>query len=80
MISSIVVALFFDSEVSSPAAGLAVIAVNTIAKVGSSGAFPVAVVLAGVLPLKLSLRKGRRFNSFRPGKSLSPYRLGQPRE
>lgn len=68
MIGGIVVGLFSGSEVSvsGPAAGLAVIVADAIAKVGSYEAFLVAVVLAGLIQLVLGLVKAGRFSSFFP--------------
>ncbi|GAB3802863.1 hypothetical protein GCM10028819_31820 [Spirosoma humi] len=68
MIGGIVVGLFSGSEVSvsGPAAGLAVIVADAIAKVGSYEAFLAAVVLAGLIQLALGLVKAGRFSSFFP--------------
>ncbi len=68
MIGGIVVGFLSGSEVSvsGPAAGLAVIVADAIAKVGSYEAFLVAVVLAGVMQLVLGLVKAGRFSSFFP--------------
>ncbi len=68
MIGGIVVGLLSGSEisVSGPAAGLAVIVADAIAKIGSYEAFLVAVVLAGVMQLILGLIKAGRFSSFFP--------------
>lgn len=57
VIGGIVVGFLSGSEVSvsGPAAGLAVIVADAIAKIGSYEAFLVAVVLAGVLQLVLGL-------------------------
>ena len=68
MIGGIVVGLLSGSEisVSGPAAGLAVIVADAIAKVGSYEAFLVAVVLAGLIQLILGLIKAGRFSSFFP--------------
>lgn len=68
MIGGIVVGLFSGSEVSvsGPAAGLAVIVADAIAKVGSYEAFLAAVVLAGILQVGLGLLRAGRFSSFFP--------------
>ncbi|MBC3785671.1 SulP family inorganic anion transporter [Spirosoma utsteinense] len=68
VIGGIVVGLFSGSEisVSGPAAGLAVIVADAIAKVGSYETFLVAVVLAGAMQLVLGLIKAGRFSSFFP--------------
>ncbi len=68
VIGGIVVGLLSGSEisVSGPAAGLAVIVADAIAKVGSYEAFLVAVVLAGLMQLILGLIKAGRFSSFFP--------------
>ncbi|MVM37312.1 SulP family inorganic anion transporter [Spirosoma sp. HMF3257] len=68
MIGGIVIGLLSGSEisVSGPAAGLAVIVADSIAKVGSYEAFLVAVVLAGLMQLVLGLIKAGRFSSFFP--------------
>lgn len=68
MIGGLVVGVLSGSEVSvsGPAAGLAVIVADAIAKVGSYEAFLVAVVLAGLLQLVLGLIKVGRFSSFFP--------------
>ncbi len=68
MIGGIVVGLLSGSEisVSGPAAGLAVIVADAIAKIGSYEAFLVAVVLAGFIQLVLGLIKAGRFSSFFP--------------
>lgn len=68
MIGGIVVGLLSGSEisVSGPAAGLAVIVADAIAKIGSYEAFLAAVVLAGVMQLVLGLIKAGRFSSFFP--------------
>ncbi|MBD2755113.1 SulP family inorganic anion transporter [Spirosoma validum] len=68
MIGGIVVGLLSGSEVSvsGPAAGLAVIVADSIAKIGSYEAFLVAVVLAGVIQFILGLIKAGRFSSFFP--------------
>ena len=68
VIGGIVVGLMSGSEVSvsGPAAGLAVIVADAIAKVGSYEAFLVAVVLAGLMQLILGLIKAGRFSSFFP--------------
>lgn len=68
VIGGIVVGFLSGSEVSvsGPAAGLAVIVADAIAKIGSYEAFLVAVVLAGVLQLVLGLIKAGRFSSFFP--------------
>ena len=68
IIGGIVVGFLSGSEVSvsGPAAGLAVIVADAIAKVGSYEAFLVAVVLAGVMQLILGLIKAGRFSSFFP--------------
>ncbi len=55
-----------DISVSGPAAGLAVIVADAIAKVGSYEAFLVAVVLAGVLQLGLGLLRAGRLSSYFP--------------
>ncbi|GAB3639973.1 SulP family inorganic anion transporter [Spirosoma arcticum] len=68
IIGGIVVGLLSGSEVSvsGPAAGLAVIVADAIAKIGSYEAFLVAVVLAGIMQLILGLIKAGRFSSFFP--------------
>ncbi len=68
IIGGIVVGLLSGSEVSvsGPAAGLAVIVADAIAKTGSYEAFLVAVVLAGAMQLVLGLVKAGRFSSFFP--------------
>ncbi|WP_420147200.1 SulP family inorganic anion transporter [Spirosoma sp.] len=68
MIGGIVVGLLSGSEVSvsGPAAGLAVIVADAIAKIGSYEAFLVAVVLAGLIQFLLGLIKAGRFSSFFP--------------
>lgn len=68
IIGGIVVGLFSGSEVSvsGPAAGLAVIVADSIAKVGSYEGFLVAVMLAGVFQFALGLLKAGRFSSFFP--------------
>lgn len=68
MIGGIVVGLLSGSEisVSGPAAGLAVIVADSIAKIGSYEAFLVAVVLAGLMQLVLGIIKAGRFSSFFP--------------
>ncbi|SOD82273.1 SulP family inorganic anion transporter [Spirosoma fluviale] len=68
VIGGIVVGLLSGSEisVSGPAAGLAVIVADAIAKIGSYEAFLVAVVLAGLIQLVLGLIKAGRFSSFFP--------------
>ncbi|QMW05703.1 SulP family inorganic anion transporter [Spirosoma foliorum] len=68
MIGGIIIGLFSGSEVSvsGPAAGLAVIVADSIAKIGSYEAFLVAVVLAGLMQLVLGLIKAGRFSSFFP--------------
>ncbi|MDB5241620.1 MAG: hypothetical protein JWP57_2245 [Spirosoma sp.] len=68
MIGGIVVGLFSGSEVSvsGPAAGLAVIVADAIAKIGSYESFLAAVVLAGIMQLVLGLIKAGRFSSFFP--------------
>ena len=68
MIGGIVVGLFSGSEisVSGPAAGLAVIVADAIAKVGSYEAFLAAVVLAGLMQFILGLIKAGRFSGFFP--------------
>lgn len=68
MIGGIVIGTLSGSEVSvsGPAAGLAVIVADSIAKLGSYEAFLVAVVLAGVLQLILGIVKAGRFSSFFP--------------
>lgn len=68
VIGGVVVGFLSGSEisVSGPAAGLAVIVADAIAKVGSYEAFLVAVVLAGVMQLVLGLIKAGRFSSFFP--------------
>ncbi|GAB3790068.1 hypothetical protein GCM10028818_59630 [Spirosoma horti] len=68
MIGGIVVGLFSGSEisVSGPAAGLAVIVADSIAKIGSYELFLVAVMLAGLIQLFLGLIKAGRFSSFFP--------------
>ena len=68
IIGGIVVGFLSGSEisVSGPAAGLAVIVADAIAKIGSYEAFLVAVVLAGVMQLVLGLIKAGRFSSFFP--------------
>ncbi|MCX6216452.1 SulP family inorganic anion transporter [Spirosoma sp.] len=68
VIGGIVVGLLSGSEVSvsGPAAGLAVIVADAIAKVGSYEAFLAAVVLAGLIQLIFGLIKAGRFSSFFP--------------
>ena len=68
MIGGIVVGFLSGSEisVSGPAAGLAVIVADAIAKIGSYEAFLVAVVLAGLMQILLGLIKAGRFSSFFP--------------
>ena len=68
IIGGIVVGFLSGSEisVSGPAAGLAVIVADAIAKIGSYEAFLVAVVLAGVMQFVLGLVKAGRFSSFFP--------------
>lgn len=68
IIGGIVVGTFSGSEisVSGPAAGLAVIVFDAIAKIGSYEAFLAAVVLAGIIQLILGLVKAGRFSSFFP--------------
>jgi len=68
VIGGIVVGLLSGSEVSvsGPAAGLAVIVADAIAKIGSYEAFLVAVVLAGLFQLVLGLIKAGRFSGFFP--------------
>ncbi|GAB3956274.1 hypothetical protein GCM10028805_45610 [Spirosoma harenae] len=68
MIGGIIIGLFSGSEVSvsGPAAGLAVIVADAIAKIGSYEAFLVVVVLAGAMQFFLGLIKAGRFSSFFP--------------
>lgn len=68
VIGGVVIGLFSGSEVSvsGPAAGLAVIVADAIAKIGSYEAFIVAVVLAGAIQLMLGIVKAGRFSSFFP--------------
>lgn len=68
VIGGIVIGLLSGSEVSvsGPAAGLAVIVADAIAKLGSYESFLVAVILAGVLQLLMGLIKAGRFSSFFP--------------
>ncbi|AQG79067.1 SulP family inorganic anion transporter [Spirosoma montaniterrae] len=68
MIGGIVVGVLSGSEVSvsGPAAGLAVIVADAIAKVGSYEAFLAAVVLAGIIQIGMGLLKAGRFSSFFP--------------
>ena len=68
MVGGIVIGVLSGSEVSvsGPAAGLAVIVADAIAKIGSYEAFLVAVVLAGVIQFVLGLIKAGRFSSFFP--------------
>ncbi|CCH53340.1 sulphate transporter [Fibrisoma limi BUZ 3] len=68
MIGGIIVGLLSGSEVSvsGPAAGLAVIVADAIAKIGSYEAFLAAVVIAGLIQLLLGLLKAGRFSSFFP--------------
>jgi MFS superfamily sulfate permease-like transporter len=68
VIGGIVIGLLSGSEVSvsGPAAGLAVIVADAIAKVGAYDAFLTAVVLAGVMQFLLGLIKAGRFSSFFP--------------
>ncbi|AKD55620.1 SulP family inorganic anion transporter [Spirosoma radiotolerans] len=57
--------LFSGSE--RPVAGLAAIVSDSVAKVGSYEVFLMAVMLAGLIQLGLSLVKASRFSSFFPG-------------
>ncbi|MFD2571961.1 SulP family inorganic anion transporter [Spirosoma soli] len=68
MIGGIVVGFLSGSEVSvsGPAAGLAVIVADAIAKIGSYEAFLVAVILAGLMQLVLGFIKAGRFSSLFP--------------
>ena len=68
VVGGIVVGFLSGSEVSvsGPAAGLAVIVADSIAKLGSYEVFLVAVVLAGVFQLGLGVLKAGRFGSFFP--------------
>ncbi|QIP15865.1 SulP family inorganic anion transporter [Spirosoma aureum] len=68
VIGGIVIGFLSGSElsVSGPAAGLAVIVADAIAKIGSYEAFLVAVVLAGVMQFVLGIIKAGRFSSFFP--------------
>ncbi len=68
VIGGIIVGLLSGSEisVSGPAAGLAVIVSDAIAKVGSYEAFLVAVVIAGALQLVLGIIKAGKFSSLFP--------------
>ncbi len=68
IIGGIVVGMLSGSEVSvsGPAAGLAVIVADSIAKVGTYEAFLTAVVLAGIMQLMLGLLRAGRFSSFFP--------------
>lgn len=68
VIGGVVIGLLSGSEVSvsGPAAGLAVIVADAIAKVGAYDAFLAAVVLAGVMQFLLGLIKAGRFSSFFP--------------
>ena len=68
MIGGLIVGFLSGSEVSvsGPAAGLAVIVADAIAKIGSYEAFLVAVVLAGAIQFILGLIKAGRFSSLFP--------------
>ncbi len=68
IIGGIVVGTMSGSElsVSGPAAGLAVIVADSIAKLGSYEAFLVAVLLAGIMQVGLGLLKAGRFSSLFP--------------
>jgi MFS superfamily sulfate permease-like transporter len=68
IIGGVVVGFLSGSEVSvsGPAAGLAVIVADSIAKIGSYQGFLVAVMLAGVLQVGFGLLRAGRFGSFFP--------------
>lgn len=68
IVGGMVVGLLSGSEVSisGPAAGLAIIVVEAIRASGSYRAFLVAVILAGVFQLILSLVKAERLSGFFP--------------
>ncbi|GAB3996644.1 SulP family inorganic anion transporter [Spirosoma daeguense] len=68
MIGGIIIGTLSGSEVSvsGPAAGLAVIVADSIAKLGAYEAFLVAVILAGVIQFVLGIIKAGRFSSFFP--------------
>ncbi len=68
IVGGILVGLFSGSEVSvsGPAAGLAVIVLDSIRTIGSYDAFLVAVVLAGLIQVVMGLLKAGRFSSFFP--------------
>ncbi|GAB3886431.1 hypothetical protein GCM10028825_15670 [Spirosoma agri] len=66
IIGGIVVGLQSGSEVSvsGPAAGLAVIVADAIAKIRSYEAFLVTVMLVGVIQVDLGVGRAGRFSSF----------------
>lgn len=68
IIGGIVVGTLSGSEVSvsGPAAGLAVIVVESITKIGTYDAFLVAVILAGLIQLGMGLVKAGRLSSYFP--------------
>ena len=68
IIGGLVVGMLSDSEisVSGPAAGLAVIVLDSIATLGSYEAFLIAVVLAGLIQLTMGLLKAGRLSGFFP--------------
>jgi MFS superfamily sulfate permease-like transporter len=78
IIGGIVVGLLSGSNisVSGPAAGLAVIVGESIARIGSYEAFLVAVVLAGLFQLVLGLLKAGRLSSYFPNSVISGMLVG----
>jgi len=68
IIGGIVVGMLSGSEisVSGPAAGLAVIVLESITKIGSYEAFLVAVILAGLIQLVMGFLRAGRLSSFFP--------------
>lgn len=78
IIGGIVVGILSGSEVSvsGPAAGLAVIVGESIARIGSYEAFLVAVVLAGIFQLGLGLLKAGRLSSYFPNSVITGMLVG----
>lgn len=68
IVGGIIIGLLSGSEVSvsGPAAGLAVIVADSIAKVGSYNAFLAAVLVAGAIQLVLGVLKAGRLSGFFP--------------
>ena len=78
IVGGIVVGLFAGSEISvtGPAAGLAVIVVESVNTAGSYPAFLLVVVLAGVLQVGLGALKAGRVSSFVPNSVITGMLVG----